>query len=69
MAKRLKAKRKSPPPAMSDESAKLIADAAVGLFNWIRATPARTAGALLVAGLVGAVVVDGLYQPSPPPRK
>lgn len=58
MRKKLPAKKSAPPP-ISDETAKLIADAASGIVNWIRATPQRTVGALFVAGLVGVVLTQG----------
>lgn len=55
---------KRPPPVVSDETAKLIADAAVSVVNWIRATPTRTAGALFVAGLVGVIVSSSSKEES-----
>ena len=64
MAKKRKLEKKLPPSAASDETAKLIADAAIGIIKWVRATPARTAGALLVAGIIGAAVVAATSEPS-----
>ena len=63
MTKKKKAVKKTAPPAMSDETAKLIADTAVNIVDWVRATPARTAGALLVVGL-SAAFVGSLLPPS-----
>ena len=56
MARKKKVVKKTPPPPISDETAKLIADTAVNVVDWVRATPARTAAALLAVTLAGAFV-------------
>jgi hypothetical protein len=44
---------------------KAIAEAAVGIIDWLRASPERTALGLAVAGVVGA----WLTTPTAPPKQ